>query len=327
MATTELNIGQGINHLMTELPRWKKGVTDFMGTNPLTRKLIRTVSTFLIETATEMIDFDNGGLNQAEQYLKPSSLLFFVANHQSHSDILVALKLVSETRKRFPAIGTVYVPVSSTLASGRQNGIGQTFYCDVALPMFEQNRLRPLYVVTENDRLKRGVSLSRDEAKKQIQQLQKPVSEEASSYFVLPEGSVEGGKHNKDGTIKGMQRVRNPFLRIIFEAVQEQHREIICVPIGIDRTYKLLSAEHIFFTGASFRELIRKLLGMRVRTLAVAKTGTPFVINWETNPRELNNIIMGDHVAPLVPGEARGAYRDQKTVADNPTKELLGNIW
>ncbi len=306
MATAELSINHGISLLKEKFPEWRKAAFDFIGTHPFTTSLVRKMSSFLIDTGTEMIDFNFAELDKLGSLLKPSFLLLFVANHLSHADTLVGFETVSEARKKFPAIGTVYFPVSQTIESGRQNGIGQTFYHNVAVPMFELYGIKPVYVVTRNDRTRRGVPLSREEAMAQIQRLIEPVKEQASAYFVLPEGSVEGGRHNKDGTVKGMQTVRNSFLRVIFEAAKENNRKIICVPIGIDHTYRILSAEHIFFTRDSFVALISKLVGGKVKIVGRATVGTPFIINPEVNPRQLNDIIMKEYVAPLVSLEARG---------------------
>lgn len=309
MAKVELGISQGADHFKKGLHKYEKSILNSIGAHPLTQKLVRNMSSFLVETGRQMIVFNWDELDKVKPLIKPYSMLVFASNHLSHVDVLAVLEAVPEARKRFPTMGTVYFPVSATLENGRQGGIGQTFYNKVANPFLEKEGIQPLYVVTHGDKTKHRAEQNPEEAKTQARDLVKPVAEKASAYFVLPEGSVEGGRHNTDGTIKGMQRVWNPFLRLISEAAQKQGREIIYVPIGIDGTYQILSAENIFFTRTSFAEIIRKLLGMRLRKLAVVRAGTPFIIDPETNSRLLNKIVMGDHIAPLTSPAARGFYR------------------
>lgn len=313
MAIVESPPGIEAPSLKTKLkkPVFRKAL-DFLGANPLTRKIIRNMGPFLIDAGTEVIQFNLQSLDQIEQLWKPNSLLLIASGHQSHAEVVAILKTVQEVRARIPELGTVHIPISQTLENGVQSGISQTFYREVALSYFEQNGINPLYVVTANDRVKRGVVQTREEALQEGEKIKKPVKEENSAYFVLPEGTVEPGRHNKDGTIKGMVRVTSPFFRSVVEEARAHNRQIICIPIGVTGTYRLLSGEHIFLTWDGFKAIGRRLMRRKVMTLAEVTAGSPFIIGPEINSRELNDLIMREHIAPLIPEKERGYYKEKK---------------
>lgn len=308
MAALEKQIG--IGQPQEAFKRLGGSALNFLGTNPLTRAVIKGTAPFLLDAGTEVTSFNFRGLDQIGEYLKPNTLLVVTSNHQSHADVVVILNVVSELRRRFPQLGNFYIPISETLENGVQSGISRTIYHEIGLPEFRQQKIEPVYVITENDVKKRGVVMTREMALAQVEKIKEPVKEEASAYFVLPEGTVEAGRHNADGSIKGMQNVRNPFLRSIFDAALENNREIVVLPVGVDRTYRLLSGEHIFLTQDSFKALMRRILRRKIVNLAEVVVGSPFIVPPDINPRTLNDLVMRQHIAPLVPEVAQGYYRN-----------------
>lgn len=308
IAESPVNIEASSFKTKIDKPVFKRAL-DFLGANSLTRGLIRNMAPFLTDAGTEVVKFNLQALDKIEQLWTPNSLLLIASGHQSHADVVAILKTVQEIRARIPQLGTIHIPISQTLENGVQSGISQTFYNEVGLPYFEQGNIEPLYVVTSNDRVKRGVIQTREEALQEGEKIKQPVKEEGNAYFVLPEGTVEPGRHNKDGTIKGMVKVASPFFRIVVDEAREQNRPIICVPIGVSGTYRLLSGEHIFLTWDSFKAIGRRLMRRKVMTLAEVTAGSPFIIGPEVNSREVSEIIMREHIAPLIPESERGYYR------------------
>lgn len=302
--------------LRSEAPLVKRFV-DFLGANTLTRAIVRRVAPFLVDTGMEATKFNLQALDEVNQYWRPNSLLLVVSNHQSHADQLAILKVVQEVRNRIPEMGTVYVPISATLENGMQSGVSRTFYHELALPTFERNNIAPVYVTTPNDRHKRGVRQTREEVLQEIERIKQVVKIKNSAYLVLAEGTVQPGRHKKDGSINGMVKVTGSFFRSVIEAAKTNNREVICIPVGVNGTHRLLSAEHVFLTSENFVAIVRRLLRRKVITLAEVTAGSPFIISSEVNPRELNDSIMRDHVAPLLPLEAQGIHKKvPETIAE-----------
>lgn len=292
------------NDIDTEQSR---SLVNRIGTHPFTKRVIRRIAPFLIGSAIDMVNFNLDQVSQVEQHLSKSSLLLLVSNHQSHADLTVITRVVQEFRGRFPNIGNFYIPLSATLENGRQDGFGQTFHWEIAVPTFKQSSINPFYVITDNDIRKRGMKLTYTQAKLQLEKIKEATAEKKSAFFALVEGTVEGGRHDEEGKVKGMQEVVSPFLHRVLRYAQENNREVICVPIGISGTYRILSGEHIFLTFESAVALVARLFRRRI-ILADATIGTPFVLNPEIDPNELNDIVMRYHVAPLVTETERGFY-------------------
>ena len=317
MATTErpIFVESGMRVAKPKTPVRK--FVDFLGANPLTRCVIRGISPFLIDTGTEAINFNLTSLDQLQEFWKPNALILIVANHQSHADHLAMLTVTRKIRQGIPKLKTVFAPISVTLENGIQSGISQTIYHQLALPTFEQNNISPIYVVTPNDRAKRGIIQTREEAIAETEQIKDAVKKDYSGMFVLAEGTVQPGRHKKDGSIYGMIKVVGPFFRVVIEAARESSRDVICIPVGVDKTHRILSAEHIFLTRDSFMAIVRRFLRKKVMNLAEVTVGSPFIIGPQVNPRELNDSIMRDHIAPLIPMEARGVHKDNYESTSN----------
>ncbi len=289
--------------------------TNKAGDNPATRRIIRTLGPFLINSGTDMVQFHLEKLDELPQLVtqvihpsKPNPLIVFAATHQSHADITVILETVRRVRSLLPNMGTVYVPIATTLEKGTQNGISHTWHKEIAEPNFARHNIHPFYVITRNDIDKRGEKLPFSLAKAQQEEIRNITNEPNSTLFGLLEGTVQSGRHDKNGLVYGIQEVTTPLLKYATKYAREIGREVIIAPIGISKTNRLLSAEMIWLTGDSFKALMARLIRRRI-VLAQATAGTPFILDHNLDPKDLNNLVMKTHVAPLIREEERGFYK------------------
>lgn len=271
------------------------------------RGVTRAILTPVFESGATMIEYENleKSLNELDGLLDDRTLLTVATSHMSHSDIFIGLRLVQEVRERFPTIGNFYIPVSTSMVNGLQGLVIQLFYSEGTVPLLAQQNIRPLPVVTENDIKIRHLKPSIAEAR----QINHAAKEQGSALLIFPEGSVEGGRYDVFGHIKGLQHVTNQFLTYAFQKACEAGRRVVILPVGTINTNVLLSAESLFLTWKSLGALLEHRLLGRERILARAVIGHPFVLQEDLlkNPEDINNCIMYS-IAALKPLEERGYY-------------------
>lgn len=273
--------------------------------DPYVRGVTHAVLHAISAPVADMIRYPNLEKHIAELdgLLDKHALLMVATNHGSHADILVGIKFVHAIRSRFPQIGNFYVPIAASLARGKQGYAAQLLYSEGTLPLLNQENIKPLALVTENDRKKRGLTPDISE----IRQLSNAVIEESSAFFDLTEGSVESGRYDYLGNEKGLQEVTNPFLPYIVRKAREIGRKVIVLPAGIDGTNSIVSAESIFFTQHSIGALIQYVLSQKTPVLARAIAGPPYEYSPDRDPEAANQIIM-ESIASLIPLPKRGYY-------------------
>lgn len=279
------------------------------------RGVTRKILTPVFESGTTMIDYGNleESLNELDGLLDDRTLLTVATSHMSHSDILIGLKLVQEVREKFPTIGNFYMPVSTSMVKGLQGLVIQLFYSEGTIPLLAQQNIRPIPVVTENDIKTRHLKPNIAEARK----INHAAKEEGSALLIFPEGSVEGGRYDVFGHIKGLQHVTNQFLPYAFQKASEAGRRVVILPVGTTGTNRMLSAESLFLTWESFGAILSHRLLGREKILARAVIGHPFVLQGDLlkNPEDINDRVMYS-IAALKPPEERGYYNSAFTVLD-----------
>lgn len=280
------------------------------------RFLARTIMRPMFNSGHKMIEYEHldKSLTELAGLMDKNSLVAIVTSHTSHSDILVAIKLVEATRSRFPDIGNVYIPIAASLALGKQGLISQLLYSEGTLPLLAQQNIKPLPLITENDQEKRGMKPDRNE----LRRLHHAAREENSAFIDFAEGSVEGGRYDILGHEKGMQRVTNSFLPYVFQKAHESGRKVIVLSVGISGTNGMISAESILPTwrcvGALIQDWTLNRTLNRPSMLAKAFVGHPYEykpnesgITLMSDPQEINDRVMSN-IAPLKPMRERGYY-------------------
>lgn len=271
------------------------------------RGVTRKILTPVFESGFSMIEYENmeESLNEVGNLLNNRALLTVVLSHISHSDVLAAIEIAKRTREKFPCMDNIYLPVAASLVRGVQGPIIQLFYSEGAVPLLEEQNVKPLALVTENDSKKRYLKQTLNEAR----QIRTAVAEENSAFFVLAEGTVEGGRFDALGHMKGLQQVTNPFLPYVFQKAHEAGRRIVVLPVGTTGTNRMLSAESLFLTWESFGAILSHRLLGREKILARVVIGHPFVLQGDLfkKPEDINDHVMYS-IAALKPLEERGYY-------------------
>lgn len=274
------------------------------------RTSARVILRPIAASGARMIEYSGlENLVKLEDFLDEHTLLVIATNHMSHSDLIPGMRMVDEVRSRFPRIGNFYVPIAASLVRGVQGFLAQLFYSEGAVPLLNQSHIIPLAVVTENDQTKRGLKPSI----KETGLLLTAVREDQSAILVLTEGSVESGRKDLLGNPKGIQEVKNPFLPTIFEKAYEAGKKVVVLPVGINGTTEMLSAERIFFTWETIGAFARDWILRHPATLARATVGSPYeyqidsVIDLKRNPQAVNETVM-QSITSLMPPKLRGYY-------------------
>lgn len=284
------------------------GVVDKIAKHELTRTIVRTTIPYLIRAGIRMTNFEDldSGISKLPSSLAPNDMLIYVASHKSYADLIPILESVSRTRRAVSGLGNVYLPLSASVEGGQHGPVAEVFYSEGGKLALLDQGIHPLNIVTENDRIKRGLE-SND--LQQRQELGRIIAEPHSSMFIFPEGTLEGGRYYDDGRVKGIQRVKRRVLSLILLRAQEANRNVILFPLGISGTNRLLSAESDFLTPESLWGLLQQRLG-RNQYLAKVRASEPLRLSYRKG-FDADEYAMSS-IAELLPEEERGCYKEKK---------------
>lgn len=313
----------GNNSIQIQAPTVLKGLFTQLE-NP-TRWLARTIMRPLFKAGDRMIEYKHleESLAELDNMLDQHSLLAVVISHISHADILPGIELVRAIRSRSPQFGNFYISIAASLVRGQQGPMARLFYSEGALPLLEQSNIKPLALVTKNDQKKRHLTPTFSE----IKQLNRAAQETDSAFLNFAEGSVEGGRRDVLGNVRGLQEVTNGFLPYVFQKAQEAGRKVVVLPVGISGTNRILSAENIFLTWRVIGALVQDWVFRKPAVLARATVGQPYEyypnesgVALTKTSQEVNDTVMAS-IAQLKPLREKGYYdpatrRYQQTIKE-----------
>lgn len=263
----------------------------------------------VFETGFHVLEYKHlERLDKLDNLVNGSTLTITVLRHGSHSDILAAITLAKKIRSVISDIDDFYFPVAKSLVNGQQGFLPQYLYEEGTVPLLEKANLTPIPVVTDNDKDKRGMNPTAADIRRVMRAAAKP----DSAILDLAEGSVEGGRYDVLGHMRGMQRVKNKFLPLVIRTAFDKGKRVVIQPIGISGTNRMLSAESLFLTWRGVGALLEdKILG-EPPTLATVTIGNPHEFQHPgfdllEYTQEVNDPIMYS-VAELVPILERGYY-------------------
>lgn len=230
------------------------------------------------------------------------------ANHQSHSDGF-ALALVIENLQRVRSIRGFVLPVATSFVSGAQDKWLARAYSLTKEPLLARGLLTIPYT--------RSVDVERFGKTKHPEEIKEWIrlAREGYSFAVLPEASVQGGRHSKDkgiDDIYGIQEIGDDNLLSFYSLLTRGDRRAFFLPIGTHRSYRVMSP-------VDYRpdlSVYPSLIGLSRRKIAEVKAGMPVLVDeiaeelgsdWQRNKRGSNRFLM-KKVAQLIPQQARGIY-------------------
>lgn len=299
------SFAERVQHI-TRLP---KDALEWIVTRPRTQSLVRKISPYLTESGLDMTEFDFTDFDRFNEPVDPiNTVVVAVLAHFSYEEGITLQELTRKFRRKFDFIWEVKTPVSQTLYDGRQGPVKQSIYCDVGIPLMAKSGISPIHVYTENDKTKRNAEPTHEEQRVILKEIKAAVQDNHTAIALFAGGKVEPGRHKKDGTLNGLGEVTDSFLPLILQLSKRDNKRILVIPVGITDSQRLISAEWGFLTQESAWNLFKKVVGLPVDKLASARVGKPFFAGEEITRDNINQVVMGEHIAPLVREDARGFY-------------------
>lgn len=270
------------------------------------KNFVGDVATGRIESLIALNPLPSGLVEKYSQLVRDGSKPILCGDHESHSDGF-ALALAIENLQEIQPIKGFVLPVASSFVNGSQN-----------------KWLARAYSLTRGSLARRGlhtVPYTRDvdvknyEAIKDSRELREWVRlvGEGYSFAILPEASVQGGRHATDNSIddiNGIKEIEDDNILSFYDLLTRHGRSAFFLPIGIHGTYRIMSPNNY----RPHSSVYPTLLGLSSRKIAEVSVGMPITVDnlgtdWRNNKRVFNRFIMG-RVAQLIPEHARGIYRN-----------------
>lgn len=243
-------------------------------------------------------------------------------NHQSHADGIALAVIAGFLRDlAFQATGDFsingfVVPFAASMASGDQSKELKDSY-DLLKGAGERNGLVGYTTTREKDRKLYGMGKLSMELRPLIKRLH-----EGFGMMLLPEGSVQGGRHPEGSDIEdiyGIQKVENDSLTEYFELMKEifkrqgNGRWPFFMPIGLHGGFRIMQSTEgdppkpKLTSKGKLSLILGSLTGLSLISIQ-ANLLMPY--NEEEVVGDLNDCAMRK-VALGIPPQARGIYKDE----------------
>lgn len=289
-----------------ERRRFKEVILDELIASRPGRLGIHYVMPLVIEHSKRLLEFDRSELENIRSlgdHLASGRKLVAVFSHQSLGD-LVPILLVSGLVQRFHGeyIRHVDLFLAKTLNEGQQGKATQAFYNEAGKPIFDRYKINPIEVVSDNDVATRGMKKSTGSILKAYRALNNTYS----AIFMLPEGTMRGGRRSENGELNGMGLMSNSSRQFI-GYILEKEVPAVFLPVGIHGLHEVFSPDTRNFTQQGIRNLALGFFGSS-RRLGEVHIGEPFTnddIRGSDDPAR--EIML--RISRLVPPEARGIFK------------------
>lgn len=281
-------------------------------------KVERCVGEFItngIERLVGVRELPEGFVDQYFSLVQESQRPLPYANHQSYADGFALAKLVRRLQRIAPIKGFV-LPVASSFVSGHQNENAGIFYRLTKAPL-EARGLKTVPYTRDVD--------SKYDQQKDSDQLRDFIkfARDGYSFALLPEASMEGGRHPKDSAldqINGMQEFDPENITAFFNLLNRGSRRSFFVPVGIHGTYRVWHPTY----HKPQQDIYPTLFGISSRTVVEVNVGMPVTSDilqqnlgsqWKNDRFAVTRFLM-EQVAGLVPDQARGKYKSSSVGVD-----------
>lgn len=257
-----------------------------------------------------------------QELISQGGIPLVYANHQSHADG-IALAVIAEYLRdlAFRATGDFsingfVVPFAASMASGDQSEELKESY-ELLKGASERKGLVGFTTTREKDEKLYGMRKSMMELRPLIKRLH-----EGYGMMLLPEGTVQGGRHNEGADIEeiyGIQRVENDSLTEYFELMKEifnrqgNGRRPFFMPVGLNGGFRIMQSTEgdpprPKLTPKGKLSLI--LGGLTGLSLIKIQANLLMPYDEEEITGDLNDYAMRK-VASGVPPQARGIYKEE----------------
>lgn len=268
--------------------------------------------------------FDNAYKEEMQDPNTTIPILIF--NHEGHADAIstaiISRKLTgitNETRSDEDLFRGFMLTVAASLETGHQNLFLQEGMRVVKKKLPRYNMSTEPFV-REQDRERYGITSDNEAYVAKLMEIaKKGVNRSADGLAFYPQGSVESGRHIKEGPnknhIKGMQKFNCDELYNLIKIIEARyHRKVLLIPVGSHGAGNVISPDHRRPTLKTVTTLVRK----NPESMMSIKVGMP--IKWSDLKKQIEERkgqkataedleeFLGKTIASLLPPDARGVY-------------------
>lgn len=195
------------------------------------------------------------------------------------------------------------------MPTGDQGAFLKKIYTLGVREAFDRNNIQPVEVVSANDAKDRGLPPDLGAVRK----LMKASRKHGAAMMAHVEGTMKPGRVNPETShINGMTEM-DPQLKKMLESELESGRDLVFLPIAIDRGYEIYDPNTRKFTKKGLKEIaaseLSNLWGVPyANPFGLVNIGMPFRGNEISNSGNPGVEIM-KRIAKLMPPYARGIYK------------------
>lgn len=244
----------------------------------------------------EIID-PNDNLSKAASLLNNDFIGIFTTNHGSPADTIAVYVALNEIQSKvdpehFKGIRFIY---AKSIDTGHQGKLVQRFFGGFK-EILKKQKIFPLSVVRKKDQDEYGLTPDIDSLKEILD-----IPNTGLSVFLYPEGTLEGGRKNENGKLKGLQLAQEAkSINKVCKKCAKQGKKFFALPMAIRWTNLVLDPDIKDPTPESinYDQKFQIIIG----NILYKKD----LIDQKEEPVD---IIMRRGIATLLPGELRGVYR------------------
>lgn len=326
--------GIPVSHIVMKEPDFRplERVAHFLISTPIGSRIVGR----RIEGLFDTHEYPGATDEFAKRY-KRGDYGWVAMNHVLHPDLLGTMEDLRRMKKLAGADGFL-VPVAASLVNGAQ--AEQNKWYKLLVTYMGANSIYPLPTVTANDQRKFNMPSNYEEVITRVENARK----DNLILFTNPEGTVQGGRRDKNGKLFGMQKVKATAVAEILGEIIEENRDnisdFVVLPVGVWGTENFLDPdarkknEDKYIPAAEvLRELKRLPFSRAVRrTFSNVRIGLPFSkaeyrhylylkgkldedssdqllgLFMQKYPNPFFDFLMRENIARMIPREYRGVY-------------------
>jgi hypothetical protein len=195
-------------------------------------------------------EFPQGFEQELKEKLDLGGIPIVDINHQGHGDGLGGLSVaknlieMSKDEQGEPRIKGFVMLIAGTILTGDQGSTLQDMVGRIKSFTKEKYGVELEDYIREKDRIARGMSKA-EMVHHNVDVVRRLRSKVREGYGIMffPEGTIEGGRKDESGTVKGMQ----PFQAEILDSTVALVKRIgnpFHIPVGVDGTHNLQNVDH-----------------------------------------------------------------------------------
>ena len=266
--------------------------------------LMATDRKMLLDRVDSLFRFSDTSMSFIDRFvdlIQQGHVPVIYANHQSYADGMALSQITKYIMGKGLSgrLNGFLLPVAKSIETGDQGSEIQ-----VITTMFTQvtteRGLLSVPIIRDKDKEEYGLEGSNTESYARLSN----ALEDGYGLAIFPEGTMEGGRKDTDGRIKGMQQVSRSLLAGRLKVWLRKGRTSVVLPVGIHGGYRIQHPDEKGKVSEDVLEMVAE--DCPVKSRVTITVGKPFIPDAAVNDDSLMR-----RVAQLLPPEARGYYRER----------------